>query len=378
MGVGRSGTTAIYSLLQEVLEKTYPGDTDYVYEPFLWDRETFNDQYSRVKSKFRYVSAVSIEGMYHNRQIPLLLNENSAIPAASRDWLKGILTASSGKNHYLGKMVRANGRVSLIREIAPQMKIIFLIRNPVDVVNSATQSFSFYGPEFHPSDFHRFRENVRTNFQASVANQSEEGLKVETEYAYWFYSNCSFLEYAKKHSENILTISYEAFVEQRSTVIAGICEFLELDYQDEYTQRSVTAVGPVRQGSSILSAREYEFLFDRLGDYSDLLNLIDIKPIGKIEDLVKTQTSDSAPEIQSSPASEFSNGLSASIELRSAKENIASQLNTISELRSSLKELRRAQRALQDSFKNLQESRRVRFVFWLLSPLDKIRAKFWP
>ena len=56
MGVGRSGTTAVYSLVQRILEVQYPGETDYVYEPFLWDRDRFNKPYDQIKGKFRHWS----------------------------------------------------------------------------------------------------------------------------------------------------------------------------------------------------------------------------------------------------------------------------------------------------------------------------------
>ena len=361
MGVGRSGTTAIYSLLQEILENNYPADIDYVYEPFLWDRATFNKPYSEAPSKFRYVPSVSVEGMYHHRQIPLLLNEQSNIPPASRQWLKDVLTADYGKKHYLGKMIRANGRVSLIREVSPQTKIIFLIRNPVDVINSASQSFSFYGPEFHTSDFPRFKENVVSCFQEDVNAKFEGSLKVEMEYAYWLYSNRSFLSFAERHPENVLTIAYEAFVEQRDKSVEKICEFLELDYQEGYSQFSKTVVGPVKQNSSVLTFRESEFLFDTLKDYRKFIDQTALRPSKKIEDLVKLQKQNADIGLQGATNVEFYNGMYASTELRSAKADIESQLAKI--------------RQLQLSMEKLQNSKRVRFVNWILSPLDKIRFR---
>lgn len=64
VGTGRSGTTPLYFLTQEILLNTSHGNVDFVYEPFLWDRATFNKRFYDCQYDFQYMSSVSIEAIY--------------------------------------------------------------------------------------------------------------------------------------------------------------------------------------------------------------------------------------------------------------------------------------------------------------------------
>ena len=361
MGVGRSGTTAIYSLLQAILERNSPGDVDYVYEPFLWDRATFNGKYSDVAANLRLVGSVSVEAMYHHSRIPLILGEHSEVPPESKVWLRGLLTPADGKSHYLGKMIRANGRISLIREISPQTRLIFLIRNPVDVINSASQLFSFYGTEFHSNDFTRFKIDVASGFDECQPVVTDNLTRVEKEYIFWLYSNRAFLEFARNHPENILTIAYEAFVEQRNRVVREICEFVQVEYMEGYTELAKSIVGPTRQQVSALTSREHDFLLDTLSNYEKFMEGLDLRPSGKIDEWLRVKTPGTPDELHEWTDIENYTGAFASRALRDAKTQIENQQVRIQDL----------QRLLN----GLQQSRRVRLVNWLLSPLDKMRKK---
>lgn len=320
MGVGRSGTTAIYALLQEILENVFPGDVDYVYEPFLWDRKTFNKPYKNLSDEFRYSASVSIDGMYHHKHIPMLVGENFPIDPHSRAWLKETLTAQSGKRHYLGKMIRANGRVRLIRELAPHTKIIFLIRNPVDVLNSASQLFSFYGSEFYESDFSRFANEVEERYGRG-AELSEPGPgQIVAEYGYWYFSNLAFLDYTKENPVNILSFSYEAFVEDRVSIVWRICEFLGLEYRSDYAAASRKERGPVQQATMALSEAEFAYLQARVATYESLLQNVDVVPRQALAQLIKT--TNWSPTAQSRVFLPEPNSLHARSELRKALENL--------------------------------------------------------
>lgn len=144
MGVGRSGTTALYNLLPEIQEDQHPNDIDYVYEHFLWDRETSNKFYKDVITEFQFVSALSIDRMHHYKTITLILNNTKTAPEQSESWIKANSTAKYGRRHYLEEIIKANGRLPFIKEVSPETNVLFINRNPVDAISSPLSMFSSF------------------------------------------------------------------------------------------------------------------------------------------------------------------------------------------------------------------------------------------
>ena len=288
MGVGRSGTTAIYALLQQILEDYYPDDVDYVYEPFHWDRQTFNQKFGDVTEEFTYAASISVEGIYHHKKMPILLGSEPIIEKGTTEWLERTLTPSNEKTHYLGKMIRASGRVSLIRKLAPKCKIIFITRNPVDVLNSSKQMFSFYGNEFYESDLERFSKDVKTVFGTDGQSGSSVSADFEAEYAYWYYSNLAFLLYSEKVPANIFTMAYEAYVENPDHVIQQVCDFIGVECKPEFNTFSRIKVGQIKSANSSLTQREYLFVQSKLPEYLHLLEKVKLKTSTSVSKNVNT------------------------------------------------------------------------------------------
>jgi hypothetical protein len=351
MGVGRSGTTFIYSLLQHILEMHFPGDVDYVYEPFQWDRDSFNKLYTDLTHEFNFASSLSIDGQYHHKRLPMFVTDKGSVEQESKDWLSNVLQPRKGYSHYLGKMIRANGRISLIRELGPGHKFIFLIRNPVDVLNSASQLFSFYGSEFHSSDFDRFQAEIRAGTKSEFEIPAGKLKTIASEYLFWYFSNLAFLEYVKKFPNSFLTLSYEEFDQNQHSVIKKICEFIGIDFRPEYPQLASKKVGAIKGRTSALNAIEYEFLRSKLTIYEELLNHVEIKPRDSISNYVKT--SPIVATQGSHPGRLFYNGFYASEELRKSKNML---------------------RDLNEELASLQSMKRLLFINKLLYPLDRIRA----
>ena len=61
IGIGRSGTTAIYSILQRIIRIQLQKGVEFVYEPFLWDRSVFNKMYTDINDEFDNVSSLSVQ-----------------------------------------------------------------------------------------------------------------------------------------------------------------------------------------------------------------------------------------------------------------------------------------------------------------------------
>jgi hypothetical protein len=367
MGVGRSGTTAIYNSLQEILEDQYPGTIDYVYEPFLWDREIFNRPYGEFTNEFRYVSSYSIDGLYHDKQIPHLLRDGDIVPPVSKLWLKETLTPRNGKKHYLGKMIRANGRLPLIRELSPKTKIIFVVRNPVDVLNSSLQSFSFYGTEFHACDYSRFVTNASSFFDHELSTHPGTLPEYQEEYLYWYYSNRAFLQSAHHDPANVLSLSYEYYVSNRGLAIEQICNFLGLEYKEDYAQISEKQVGPVKQKLPYLTQEEYEFLVRKLADYQIMLEKVLLSTDSRVEDLVRYQGCHDNTRNRRPEKLQLFNSFYANTALRTLNQER-------DDLLAGLNKLRHAYNQLQNSYNHLQNSKRVRLINKLFSPLDKFRS----
>ena len=157
LGVGRSGTTMIYKILQDILYYDTENRLDCVYEPFLWDRKTFDGPYEQVTRSFENIDALSYEGIYNHKKLPLFIPEQYDLrgePSAYA-YIKDFSTPLQKGNSLLIKLIRANGRFSLLKQCAPDLKSIFIIRNPIDVINSVINLFSFYGDDFYSSDFPR-------------------------------------------------------------------------------------------------------------------------------------------------------------------------------------------------------------------------------
>lgn len=268
LGVGRSGTTALYNLLQEILTDAYCDKIEFVYEPFLWDRDVFNIQYKSITTQFENMESLSIEGIYANQQIPLFVNKGVEI--ADTSYIESLYTPRKEGNILLLKFIRANGRYRLLKEACPQGKCIFVIRNPVDVVNSVINMFSFFGDDFHKSDFSRFATEVKTIYHENL--KSDYPLRVEREVLYWYYMNRFALEsFADNNYDKPLLICYESFVEDKERYIRKICDYLEIACQDKYFQVLKKTVGYSSREAKI-TEQEYQVLEYYLVLYQEMLN----------------------------------------------------------------------------------------------------------
>ena len=271
IGVGRSGTTAIYNLLQSALQGERPDDVDFSYEPFLWDRDTFNKPFSDVDMEFTRVSSVSIEAIYWHKKLPLFCGKNVELSEAENNYLTEMLSPGHGKSQLLCKMIRSNGRLALIRSLYPDAKIIFLIRNPLDVINSSINMFSFYGDDFYEGDFDRFCEEIKIIYGENVLSNFSIETVEQREYLYWYFMNRSFLDEYKSSSENILPIAHDEFIKDRKLGIKKLCEFLGIAFHDKYVSSSRKKVGVIHRDEANLTKAGFDYIHGRIKEYSNLL-----------------------------------------------------------------------------------------------------------
>ena len=266
-GVGRSGTTSIYCLLQQIFEDQQQGNTEYVYEPFLWNRDTFNRPYSEIGSLFKNVESISPTGIHHHLNIPLFCESDSNMSIESRNWLSGLWNPTRQKENSVVKMIRACGRLELIRQLLPDVKIIAVFRNPLDVINSSINMFSLYGGEFHSSDYNRFVNEARQLKHGQAFSKTNN--KVQRESQYWQTMVQQAITTIANNSDNVLPVLHEQFVTQREKVVRQICDFTETRFQDIYVSHSEESVGPTQSNNNNLFVEEYLHLEDQLYQYAE-------------------------------------------------------------------------------------------------------------
>lgn len=238
-GIGRSGTTSLYSLLQKIMEYNFGDSIDYVYEPFMWDRDTFNRKYEHVSSYWPKVTSLYIDGLYHHQRLPLFINDFSQVEPASENFVKNLLTPREGKNHLLMKSIRMNGRFEFFRQLNDDIKYIFIIRNPFDVVNSVLPIFSFFGEEKHKDDWPRFVNHIFQIYHEYPLGKD----RIQKQFQYWYYMNRFFLENVKADSPDILLLSHEHFILDTQAVLRKICDFIEIAYSDQFLDFAKKRVG---------------------------------------------------------------------------------------------------------------------------------------
>jgi hypothetical protein len=207
IGLGRSGTKAIYSVLQEMLIARNASGSEFVYEPFLWDRTTFERRFSDIKNHFGKTGTKSQEGILNHLSLPLLIKN-------PQDWLsnsfiKGLLTPYESQHNLLLKFIRANGRIRLLHRICPELKFVFVIRNPLDTIHSVLQRFSYFGGEFHQDDYPRFQRELQEVYGVSTHEfvQSNAARQVQ----FWYYMNRFALETFRNEKIDFIRVCLESY-----------------------------------------------------------------------------------------------------------------------------------------------------------------------
>ncbi len=265
-GIARSGTTALYSILQRILTDQ-PGKVDFIYEPFLWDREVFNDFYEKVSGNFTFLNSVSIEGLYSHLTLPMLIRDPDR--NYPEDYLRSLFHHDGPEHHVLVKFIRANGRLSLLKKVCPEAKIIFILRNPLDSVHSILSLFSYFGGEFHRDDYPRFIREVNDFFGMDI-NPGPEVPQVHKELIYWYYMNRYALMSLNSMPNAALIVNHERYASQPEMVISQICNYLGFNVRESYLVLGRRYEGVVTK-KFLISRAEMDYIEPYLDGYHDLL-----------------------------------------------------------------------------------------------------------
>ena len=253
-GIGCSGTTMIYSLLQSVFTRAYGENYYSTYEPFIWDREKFNRPYKKAGSLFGRTSSISVEGIYNHVKTPMFVDSATSDDQIGNEFFRHFTATHGPGQAHLAKLIRANGRMAVFRALNSQARFVLVVRNPVDNINCAKYKFSFYGEDFYPSDYPRFCEQLKKENKLVLDQENAGWAQKQAEYCYQM--NRTAVDFAVLDT-NTKILEYDNFIQNRSSSVMELCEFLEVPYNDDYVNQLQWPVGPVT-ASNVLSQSEYD------------------------------------------------------------------------------------------------------------------------
>ncbi len=218
------------------------------YEPFLWDKNVFNRDFNLVRQAFGQMDSISVEGIYQHQKLPLFID--SPGPFLPNRYLDELFLPGQDDRHLVAKFIRANGRIRLLNAACQGILFVFIIRNPVDSVNSIMGRFSYFGGEFHHDDYPRFLEGIRHRYPVPDPATGDPG-DMERELMFWYYMNRYALEtFALEHIP-VYRICYEDFLARPGRVLQGLTEFLGYPYHEKYLSLAGEKVGTVTAGPEL-------------------------------------------------------------------------------------------------------------------------------
>lgn len=258
-GVGRSGTTALYDMLSNALIEKNP-DLSLCYEPFLWGPDTWDMTTREQSSKaiFQNTSSIYPLGLWAHTSSALFA-EMASPPVVS---LLDNLSRQGGL--VLAKFIRASGRLEAILDWDPTVKIVHICRNPLQVVNSALQLFSFYGEEFHSNDWPRFTMEVENRWGEFPDLDSEDAAVRQAQW--WYYMNKAAFEVAERYPSSVTLVSQEALAADNPGTVNRILERWGLGGAEPTTARKEGFGGTVG-GKVVLSKAQVDKLHPYFEQY---------------------------------------------------------------------------------------------------------------
>ncbi|NOX94574.1 MAG: hypothetical protein GXP04_05615 [Alphaproteobacteria bacterium] len=264
-GVGRSGTSSVYKTLQTIALQQGAAFSFY-YEPYLWGPKVWQRRPDQWETDFGTTSALNPAGIAAHLQTPLFLSKNSheAHNRFSDDMF-------GGNQNVLTKIIRGAGRLNYYLRRYPDLKIIHVIRNPMDCINSALGLFSFFGDEFHPSDQGRFFNTYET---PPPPSQSEAELSA----LWWSKMNEASLHVAKIEQERVFVLPHEICVANPDQAYRALLKFLNFDGGSLDEISFSDPAGPITTNIN-LRQQDIDSIISMHNDYFKILPSVSSTPI---------------------------------------------------------------------------------------------------
>ena len=158
---------------------------------------------------------------------------------------------------FLSKTVMSSGRLEMLHELFPDVKIIFLIRNPYQAIPSFTSMFAEPWTALHPD----IKEN-------------------SDEYREWGELGIQYYKYfdeQKQHfkKENLITISYTDLVAQPKDTVLKIYDQLKLEITPAFLERLDKATSTAKKYKSTHTYSLETYGFEKEHIYNELKFIFD-------------------------------------------------------------------------------------------------------
>ncbi len=271
VGVGRSGTTAVYEALQDLAPRRR--SFNYFYEPYLWGPPTWGARFRASAKAFTTTDSISADGLRRHLATPLFDSEARERCADHKTFVERLFKSGAPT---LAKVIRGCGRLKDYLELRPELKIVFVIRNPLDCVNSAMGNFSFFGDEFHPSDQPRFRSELAF-LGRPQPDFTTEG---EAATAWWREMNAAALRAIEPHRERVFIAPHEAYIRDHALTLRLLAKFLAVKVKAKKATSLDRPVGQITRAVN-LHAHDRDCIDPFQVDYFDLIERISDIPIKK-------------------------------------------------------------------------------------------------
>lgn len=268
-GIGRSGTTLIFRLIGKGVLSQYI-DAKCVYEPYLWDMPEVEKTAETVGQPFS-VGQLGLFNMSVHCHTPLFLDGRHGLHDGwlNRIFCVGSSIPSSAPEGVLVKVIRGAGRVEAALSKIENLKVIVVVRNVVDTVNSSLGLFSFFGDEFHKSDKSRFLMEINARFDADL-NPHKKRNELEWAVLWWKYFTEESFRIALRYPGRVFLCPYEAFLNDKMNYSNKLFEFLGLNFQGIDESLLEKPAGP-RTSVTYLSIQDIDSLKDHVSRYCNLL-----------------------------------------------------------------------------------------------------------
>jgi hypothetical protein len=184
---------------------------------------------------------------------------------------------------HVTKFIRGNGRMALFRDLNPGAKFVLIVRNPVDVINSAKDKFAFYGDDFYPSDFPRFCRELASSGKLLLDPGDCSWAEKQGEYCYQMCR--AALEFAAR-DDKTWVLEYEKIAAGSPQILAQLCNFLDTEFDQNYAEFLRNPTGPTTR-AIMLSPEEFEDILPYEKHYRDLLSEHLISASKTRDDLLK-------------------------------------------------------------------------------------------
>lgn len=158
---------------------------------------------------------------------------------------------------FLSKTVMSSGRLEMLHELFPDVKIIFLIRNPYQAIPSFTSMFAEPWTALHPD----IKEN-----SAEYREWGELGIQ------YYKYFNEQKQNFKK---ENLITIAYTDLVSHPKDTVLKIYDQLKLEITPAFLEQLEKATSTAKAYKSTHNYSLETYGFDKEHIYNELKFIFD-------------------------------------------------------------------------------------------------------